>query len=69
MIENVYATSHEVTKNEVELFDFRNKEFLMTLKKDSKESEFVIFDKVFGLLDDIAREEDIGFDELVTHKM
>ena len=32
-IANVYAASHEVSKTEAELFDFRQKEFFQRLKK------------------------------------
>ena len=33
---DVYSTSHEVTKTEVELFDYKNKECLQTLHKEYK---------------------------------
>jgi len=30
---DVYSTSHEVTRNEAELFEFKNKECLINLQK------------------------------------
>lgn len=68
-IANVYAASHQVSRTEAELFDFRQKEFFQRLKKETKEREFAIFDRVFGVLDRAAQQEDVAFDELVNHKM
>lgn len=39
------------------------------MKKETKEKEFAIFDKVFEVLDRVAQNEDVSFDELVNHKM
>ena len=65
----VYSASHEVTKIEVDLFDFSNKDCLMQLRKEYKQPEFGVFEGVFEIFDEIAKENDVAFDEIVGHRL
>jgi hypothetical protein len=65
---DIYSTSHEVTRTEVELFDVNRKECLQQLRREFKDAEYEVFSKVFGILDDIAKECDVPFDEIVNHR-
>lgn len=68
VIRNVYASSFEVTKIEVELFNYKSKELYVNLKRDFNQKHFGIVERVFELIDSIARQADISFDDLVSKK-
>ena len=62
LVENVFqqiqAKSHEVTLSEVSLFSYKNKEIYQKLASEVSKENFVIFNKIFFVINKVAYECD-----------
>lgn len=68
VIASVYASSHQVSRIEAELFDYRKKQLYVTQKESMSAEEFAVIDRVFELIDAFAKKEDVAFDDLANNR-
>ena len=61
VMKDVFVSSHEVSLKEVEMFNYEKMDVYQNYKYQLKTKDFVIMDKIFRHISDLAKKNDESF--------